>query len=154
MDSADTRIAKGDARKVARHNHLAHTVEAVVGTLVSYLLEDRDDDLPRSFAKDGGVGIALRRKEGLYSMYQRIDGAACVKLEGQPPQQLRYDDRIVSYDGIVSESHLRLAALDLSDGDIGHLATCTAGCGDDDELLLLDEWYLLIKSVHHVCQAT
>lgn len=80
--------------------------------------------------------------------------AASVKLEGQPPQQLRDDDRIVSYDGIVGESHLRLAALDLSDGDIGHLATRTTGRGDDDELLLLDEWYLLVESVHHVCQAT
>ena len=84
MDGTDTRIAKGDAREVARHNHLAHTVEAVVGTLVSYLLEDRDDDLPRCLAKDGGVGIALGREEGLDSMYQRIDGAASVKLEGQP----------------------------------------------------------------------
>ena len=86
MDSTNTRIAKGDAREVARHNHLAHTVEAVVGTLVSYLLEDRDDDLPSGFAKDGGVGIALGREEGL-------DSIDVYKRQGPPSQWGAYSSR-------------------------------------------------------------
>ena len=70
-------------------------------------------------------------------MNQGIDGTESVWLERQTFQQFWDKYSMVGKDGIVSQSHLRMLALDFGNGDVSHFATSAAGGGHDDEFFFL-----------------
>ena len=152
VDRTHARVAEGDARVVAGHQHVLEPFESVLGAFRGDALEHVQDQIDGGLGEEPGVGIGLRRHVGFHGVDEGIDGAIDIEVEWQALEQLGNEHGMVGQDRVIRQAHLRALGGDLGDGEVGDFAAGAAGGGKDDQLLGLDDGDAPLEGGHHILE--